>query len=508
MTSTITSGLSALQARLDTDDIPWQRTVILIGVGVAIFEGYIGHRQGPYLSSILSPTIPAALAPYLPASTSQKTYHASQAYAKAKMSYGSVMSGLDQIETALLLTGVLSPVYSALFGSNGVRGNWTLLKGFWDVSGRLLGSVGKSGEIKQSLVFVTIMTLIGTVLTTPKAYWKAFVLEEKHGFNKMTRHTFWVDQVKGVFLSLALEIPILAGILKIIHLVGRDGMLTVVAYLMLFIFSFQLVMIPLYPYLIAPLFNKFTPLEESSPVYPLVSALSTKLGFPLGRVWVMDGSKRSSHSNAYFFGLPGLTKHIVIYDTLLTQASPEEVEAILGTLRTFISASLWKILNTVSFSSAHELGHWSHFHVPILLLTSLFQTSVTLLTFTLFLSNAHLVSAFGFPSTSPPTIISLLLAANVFQPLSAILSFAMNSITRILEYDADKFAAALGSSYAVSLKKALVRIHEENLSIYGVDWIYSAYNHNHPTLCERLEALDGELEKSSSGSKGEAKKDL
>lgn len=91
------------------------------------------------------------------------------------------------------------------------------------------------------------------------------------------------------------------------------------------------------------------------------------------------------------------------------------------------------------------------------------QTSITLLTFTLFLSNAHLVAAFGFPATAPPTIISLLLAANVFQPLSAVLSFAMNSITRVLEYDADKFAATLGKSYVVNLKQALVRIHEENL---------------------------------------------
>ena len=155
------------------------------------------HRQRPFLSPILSPAIPASLAPYLPASTSQKTYHASQAYAKAKMSYGSIMSAFDQLENALLLTGVLAPAWSALVDNRGVRGHWTLLKGFWDFSGAVVASVGRTGEIKQSLVFVALMTLVGTVLATPKAYWKAFVLEEAHGFNKMTRSTFWVDQVKG-----------------------------------------------------------------------------------------------------------------------------------------------------------------------------------------------------------------------------------------------------------------------------------------------------------------------
>ncbi|KAL8290522.1 hypothetical protein RQP46_002780 [Phenoliferia psychrophenolica] len=464
MSAALTSALAALQARLDTNEIPWQRTVLLIGAGVAVFEGYIGHRQSPYLSPILSPSIPSSLAPYLPSSTSQKTYHASQSYASSKMSYGSLMTAFDQLENALLLTGILAPLWSALIGGGGVNaGNWTLLKGMWDLAGSAVGAMGRTGEIKQSIVFVAMATLIGAVVSTPKAYYKAFVLEEKHGFNKMTRQTFWVDQIKGVFVSLALEVPIIAGILKIIHWVGRDGMLTIVG-----CFSFQLVMIPLYPYLIAPLFNKFTPLPEDSPVFPKVKALSDKLGFPLGKVWVMDGSKRSSHSNAYFFGLPGLTKHIVIYDTLLTQATPSEVEAI--------------------------LGHWSHLHVPLLLLTSLTQTSITLLTFTLFLSNTHLVSAFGFPhSTNPPTIISLLLAANLFQPLSAVLGFA----------------AKLGDEYAVNLKTALVTIHKENLSIYGVDWVYSAYNHNHPTLIERIDALDGELDKSKSKvAKVESKKEL
>ncbi|KAM0746177.1 hypothetical protein T439DRAFT_329920 [Meredithblackwellia eburnea MCA 4105] len=470
--------LSNLVDIFNDANLPWQHVVLASGWAVSLFEGYIGNRQSPYLSSIKAPNIPSALAPYLPASTSQKTYHDSQAYAKSKMNFGSVTSILDQIESLLLLTSFLAPVWNVLVGQRAGAPSWTLLKGFWDLAGNIMGG----SEIKQSIAFVGLMTIMGAILGTPKAYYKNFVMEQKHGFNKMTRTTFWLDQLKGLLLSLVLEPLVLAGIIKIIHWVGKDGVLTIVAWLMAFVFSLQLVLIPLYPYVIAPLFNKFTPLPEDSPVFPQVKALATRLKFPLGKIWVMDGSKRSAHSNAYFFGLPGLPKQIVIYDTLLTQATPDEVEAIL----------------------AHELGHWSHLHVPILLVVSLLQTSIILLTFTLFLHNISLLTAFGFPARQQPTIIALFLSAAVFQPLSAILGFATNSITRVLEYDADKFAKDLGDGYAANLKKALVRIHEENLAIYGVDWVYSAYNHNHPTLIERLEALDGKKQEPTR----EAKKDL
>lgn len=135
----------------------------------------------------------------------------------------------------------------------------------------------------------------------------------------------------GYLLSVALQTPILAGMLWIIQWVGADGMLTVVSWMLLFMlvshsslrnpyrtpyfsnpirsFAFQLLLIPIYPYLIAPLFNTYTPLPADSPVFPLVEELATKLDFPLGKIWVMDGSKRSAHSNAFFFGLPFLTKH-------------------------------------------------------------------------------------------------------------------------------------------------------------------------------------------------------
>ncbi|KWU45356.1 putative CAAX prenyl protease [Rhodotorula sp. JG-1b] len=486
----MTALLHQLQGALADPSIPW-RSVLLASIGAKeVFETYVGSRQRPYLSPVLHPTLPNALKPYLTAPDAHDTYRKSQAYARHKLDYGSVMTVLDLGETAVLLTGVALPVWKALGLPGGEQSQWTLLRGFWDLAARMPFAGAGANEIRQSAAFVVLLTVVGTVLSLPKEYYRNFVLEERHGFNKMTRATFAKDQVKGLFVSLALEVPLVAGLIKIIHWAGSDAILRMVTWLIVFIFCIQIAMIFVYPYVIMPLFNKFTPLPTDSPIYPRVKDLAEKLDFPLGKVWVIDGSIRSSHSNAFFFGLPGLQKHIVLYDTLLEKSKPEEVEAIL----------------------AHELGHWKGMHVVYLLTVALTQVAVSFSVYALFLENGALLSAFGFPpsvAASPleaiknklgmshggtgPTIVAVLLASMLVSPLSSFLQFITNSITRHLEYDADAFATKLGTSYAVNLKKALVTIHEKNLAVYGVDHVYSAYNHNHPTLVERLEALDSQL---------------
>ncbi|GAA5980316.1 hypothetical protein JCM10908_001613 [Rhodotorula pacifica] len=485
------SVLQRLQHTLQDPSIPW-KTVLLASIGAKeVFETYVGSRQRPYLSPILHPTLPNALKPYLTAPDAHDTYRKSQAYARHKLDYGSVMTILDLFETAVLLSGAALPVWKA-FGLPGgdASQRWTLLRGFWDLAGRMPFAGEGRSEIWQSSAFVVLLTVLGTILALPKEYYRHFTLEEKHGFNKMTRATFAKDQLKGLIVALALEVPLIAGLIKIIQWAGQDAILRMVAWLIVFIFCIQIAMIFVYPYVIMPLFNKFTPLPTDSPVYPRVKELAEKLNFPLGKVWVIDGSIRSSHSNAFFFGLPGLQKHIVLYDTLLEKSKPEEVEAIL----------------------AHELGHWKGMHVVYLLAVALTQLAVSFSVYALFLENGALLSAFGFPpsvTSSPldfakdkvglahastgPTIVAVLLASMLASPLSSFLQFVTNSITRHLEYDADAFATKLGPSYAVNLKKALVTIHEKNLAVYGVDHLYSAVNHNHPTLVERLEALDSQL---------------
>ncbi|KAK4054718.1 zinc metalloprotease [Microbotryomycetes sp. JL201] len=502
----MTSLLQDVQRRLEDPTIEWQALMVGIIIAVTVFETYINVRQRPFLDSRLFPTLPQTLAPYLPASTAQDNYHKSQRYSLDKLAYSSSINLIDLVESIVLLTGISAPVLTVLgidlgqpatlgqtrFASDklstklyellgvGHDGNWTLLKGFWNLAGR--SQFAAASPLRHSLAFVACMSLVSAILSIPKGLYSNFVLEQKHGFNKMTVKTFFGDAVKGLLVSLAIELPFLAAILKLIERIGGSGILRLVAWLLAVIFAFQIIMIPTYPYLIAPLFNKFTPLATDSPVYPKAKALADRLEFPLGRIWVIDGSKRSSHSNAYFYGLPFLTKHIVLYDTLLEKSSPEEIEAVL----------------------AHELGHWKHGHIVILLAVSLIQLSFSLLTFSLLLFNRSLLAAFGFStnqfpnSQTGPIIVSLLLASLLFAPVSTILHFVMNMISRALEYDADKFASKLGADVASNLKGALVSLHEKNLALTLTDPLYSAYKNSHPTLIERLDALDKAIDKKKS----------
>lgn len=191
-----------------------------------------------------------------------------------------------------------------------------------------------SGEISHSVVFFLTFNLISQVLSLPLSYYGTFVLEEKFGFNKQTVSLWLTDMLKGQALTFALGIPLLSAFLKIIQVTGTRFFY----YLWLFGIVIQLLAITVYPVFILPLFNKLSPLEPGE-LKSGVEALATRLQFPLKSLYVIDGSKRSAHSNAYFFGLPW-KKHIVIYDTLIEKSEPQEVVAVLG----------------------HELGHWSLSH--------------------------------------------------------------------------------------------------------------------------------------------------
>ncbi|BGP43307.1 zinc metalloprotease [Rhodotorula kratochvilovae] len=461
--------LQSIQTHLAGSDIPWQRVILSSIVLAQVFEVWVGSRQRPFLSPILYPTLPPSLKPYITSSDAHETYSKSQAYAADKLDLHLVLSTVGLVQTAVFLTDISKPLLQSL-GFDVSGEGWTLLKAFWKGAEHVPGVGAFAGEARQSAGFVALTTLVSTILSIPGDYYKNFVMEDKHGFNNMKKSTFVKDIFKGMVVSLVFEIPLTAGIVKIVNTVEEDAILRIVSWTIVFIFIIQIAMLAAHPYLITPLFNKFTLLAEDSPVYPYVKSLAHRLDFPLGRVWVVDGSTRSSHSSAYFFGLPFFTKHIVIYDTLLAKT--------------------------------HELGHWKGTHAIYLIAASLAQIAFALSISSLLLNNRHLLASFGFypslvselaPPFSPrvgPTVIALYLAATLFTPLSTFLKFITNSITRRLEYDADAFAAALGGSYRRNLKKALVTIHEKNLAVHAVDPIYSALHHDHPTLVERLEALD------------------
>ena len=315
-----------------------------------------------------------------------------------------------------------------------------------------------SGVVTKSIIFFFVFQIMSTILSLPISYYSTFHLEEKYGFNKLDVKLWATDTLKSIALMFVLGGPIIATLLKIIDYYGEKF----VAYVMIFLLAVQLVMMTLAPSLILPLFNKFTPLEDGE-LKTAIEDLALKNGFPLTKLYVVDGSKRSSHSNAYFIGLPW-SKQIVLYDTLINHNSVEETVAVL----------------------AHEIGHWKLSHIIRLVGLSQVQMFLTFLTFSAFMYNKSLYAAFGFVSEQP-ALIGMTLFNFIFGPVESILQFALNLQSRKYEYQADAYAKESG--YIDNLSSALIKLCRENLSSINADGLYSAYHHSHPILAERLKAL-------------------
>ena len=214
---------------------------------------------------------------------------------------------------------------------------YDILPKLWGLTGLWLTRYAPaqySGEIIHTLIFFFTFNIITTLLNSPISYYSTFVLEEKFGFNKQTVKLWLTDLLKGQALMVVFGAPLLSGFLAIVQKTGNSFFY----YLWMFGVGVQVFAITIYPIAILPLFNKLSPLKEG-PLKTGVEGLAKRLQFPLKELYVIDGSKRSAHSNAYFYGLPW-KKHIVIYDTLIEKSETEEVVAVLS----------------------HELGHWSLSH--------------------------------------------------------------------------------------------------------------------------------------------------
>lgn len=349
---------------------------------------------------------------------------------------------------------------------------------FWSFAGLLVARYLPSslqGEIPTSLVFIFATSFIETILGLPLSYYYHFVLEEKYGFNKQTVKLWITDMLKGQALSLAFGIPLGWAFLKIIQRTGDKFFF----YLWLFALVVQLSAITIYPIVIVPLFNKLTPLEPGK-LKDDVEALAKRLEFPLGELQVIDGSKRSAHSNAYFTGLPW-KKKIVLFDTLLEKSNNKEVEAIL----------------------AHELGHWKMGHTSKLLGITQVHLFYMFALFSVFIGNKSLYDSFGF-TKEQPIIVGFLLFNEVLSPTDSIVKLLMNVLTRSMEFEAgrsilvqptnplltataDNFSYKLG--YASELASSLIKLQIQNLSSMDADWMYSSYHYSHPILTERLKAI-------------------
>ncbi|KAJ0395545.1 hypothetical protein P43SY_003013 [Pythium insidiosum] len=371
----------------------------------------------------------------------------SRAYGLDKSTFGFVSGAYTQIEsTAFLLLGYLPFM--------------------WMASGRALEYVGvdPSHEVFRTLMLLTLTTIRDTIVGLPFSLYSTFVIEARHGFNKQTLKLFFTDKLKTFMLFIVIGYPVIAALIYVIRWGGE----LFYFYVWAFLFVFSIVMITIVPVFIMPLFNKFTPLEEGE-LRSRIEALASSLSFPLTKLFVVDGSKRSSHSNAYFFGF-FKSKRIVLYDTLLEQATHDEIVAVLG----------------------HELGHWKLWHTMQGFLIQQVYTFALFYVFGLCMNDASLFASFGFATqdtaVEKPVIIGFMLfASTMWAPIEHVLSFLVTLNTRKNEFQADAFAVDLG--HAQALQSGLTKLAIENLSNMNPDPLYSAYHYSHPPLLERLTAI-------------------
>jgi len=248
--------------------------------------------------------------------------------------------------------------------------------------------------------------------------------------------------------------PILLGLLYVIEIGGKYFYI----YVEIFVILVAFIMITIYPHLIAPLFNKFTELEDGE-LKEKIKKLAEQVNFPLTKIFVVDGSKRSSHSNAYFFGL-GKNKRIVLFDTLLKQMNDEEILAIL----------------------CHELGHWTYGHMWKQMVKSFLQMFVIFYLYGFFSSNDDLFRSFGFQDKS--ILIGLGLFLRLYSPVSYILGIISLRLSRTYEFQADKYAVDF--NYGELLYSGLIKLFKENSGDMDPDPLYAAFHYTHPTFVERL----------------------
>ncbi|WP_434626949.1 M48 family metallopeptidase [Chromobacterium sp. CV08] len=311
----------------------------------------------------------------------------------------------------------------------------------------------------SGVALIAAVTVVSGLVSLPLALYGTFGIESRFGFNKMTAGLYLVDQLKGIALGAAIGLPLIALILWLMDVSGPLWWLWV----WLVWSAFQLLMVALFPTLIAPLFNKFQPLEDEA-LKTRIEALLQRAGFQSQGVFVMDGSRRSNHGNAYFTGF-GAAKRIVFFDTLLSQLNHAEIEAVL----------------------AHELGHFKRRHIAKRIAT-VFVLSLALLWLLGQLLHAPWFYA-GLGVSAPSTAMALILFFTATPAFTFPLTPLSSRLSRVHEYEADDFASE--QTRADDLVSALVKLYRDNASTLTPDPIHSTFYDSHPPAALRIQHLKG-----------------
>ena len=316
-----------------------------------------------------------------------------------------------------------------------------------------------SNPILMGTTFIVSIMLIASFIDLPFSIYRNFVLEQKFGFNRMTVKTFIADLIKEILLTLILIIPLIFAILYLMNISSIGDYWWI--YVWIIISLFTLIMMWIYPSFIAPIFNKFNPLDNEA-LKNRINNLLERTGFGSDGIFVMDGSKRSSHGNAYFTGI-GKNKRIVFFDTLLKGMEDKEIEAIL----------------------AHELGHFHHKHTRQRMISSFIFSFASLALLGYLINQNWFYNGLGVAEPSSHTALVLFsLALPVF---SFFVTPISNLVSRKHEFQADAFAAS--HTDANDLISSLTKLYKENSSSLSPDRLYSAFHDSHPSAVLRIERL-------------------
>ena len=326
----------------------------------------------------------------------------------------------------------------------------------WDWTGNVYFTI---------LLFIFLSAIPSFIIMIPFNLYHEFKIEKKFGFSNMTLKMYVIDGIKETLVSLVIAVPL---ILIAVAFIGHFEKLWWLYFGLVYV-AISLGLSYVYPIWIAPLFNKFVPLEDGE-LKTKIEELFAKTGFKTSGIFTMDASKRSNHSNAYFTGL-GKNKRIVLFDTLVNQLTVDEVVAVL----------------------AHELGHCKHHHITKRMFVTIPLVFAVLFAVSILIKNNDLYEGFGFSTEkgfAALKFVGIYLLSLSFGGFGCIFSLVTNLSSRRDEFQADRYSKEMCGS-GTPLSTALIKLNKENLSEIVPPKIYSVFNYNHPPLLERIRAVDG-----------------
>jgi len=401
-------------------------------IGTIIFEYVLSFISSQLNLKSLATDLPEEFVGFY----DEEKYAKSQNYTRANSKFGRISSTFNFI----LILSVIS-------------------FGLFESLDQFARSFGYSPLI-TGLIFFGIITIIQDILSTPFSLYSTFVIEEEYGFNKATPKIFIMDKLKSYFLLLVMGVPLISIILYFFESLENAWL-----YAWGLMALLSVVMPKVYTQFIAPMFNKFTPLENGE-LKDSITAYANDVDFPLTEVYVVDGSKRSAHSNAYFTGF-GKNKRIVLFDTLMDDHTNEEILAIL----------------------AHEVGHYKKKHIIKGMITSILHSGIMLYILGLFIKMPELHTAMGMSAEQPSVYAGLIFFSLLYAPIELILSIIFNMLSRKYEFEADEFSALTlkNTSHMILGLKNLTVKNLGNLTPHPLP-VFLSYSH--PPVLDRIRALN------------------